>query len=123
MRVKPLDILVLALGAAVVVSTAALVYARGPGEPTLLATGQSGEWVYRLKPDRTVEIPGPLGDTTVEISGGRARIVDSPCPNKTCVAGGWISTKGQWLACLPNAVMLRVGGDAAAEGEVDAGVY
>lgn len=58
-------------------------------------------------------MPGPLGDTLVEISGGQARVVSSPCRNQTCVAMPPVRRHGQWTACLPNQVMISVDGGKA----------
>jgi hypothetical protein len=81
------------------------------------------EWLYPLDASRDVEVPGPLGTTVVEIKDGNARVLDSPCPNKTCIAAGEISLNGQWLACLPNRVFVRIEGGPSDGDTVDAGVY
>jgi hypothetical protein len=122
MRLKSLDIAVLILCAAVIAVTAALVYSGSRAEPQVSISGKGGEWVYPLKTDRRVEVQGPLGITVVQIRDGSVRIVDSPCPNKTCIAAGAISRPNQWIACLPNAVFVRVTG-AAGRSEIDAGAY
>lgn len=74
------------------------------------ADGKSYE--YSAKQDGIYKVGGPLGITTFEIKGGRVRIIDSPCPNKTCVNQGWHSP----LACLPNKVIITL----EEEGEFDA---
>jgi len=121
MRLRPLDFVVLLISAAAVALSSAWAYARG-GRLEAVATGESGEWVYPLSEDRRFEVPGPLGATTVLIEDGAARILDSPCPNKTCMASRPIRTAGQWMACLPNRVFVRVEG-ADDEGGVDAAAY
>ena len=121
MRLRPLDYVILALTAAAVAATSVWAYSRG-GRPELRVGSESGEWIYPLDEDRVFSVAGPLGATTVAIEGGEARILDSPCPNKTCVASPPIGEKGRWIACLPNRVILRVEG-ASAEGGVDASVY
>jgi hypothetical protein len=68
--------------------------------------------VYPLGADRTVTVSGPLGDTVVEIRGGQARVLSSPCAEKICVRSGAIARPGQWIACLPNRVFLDVQGHA-----------
>ena len=52
-------------------------------------------------------------DTIVVISGGKAFVEDSPCPDKLCVHMPAISKPGQWIACMPNRVFLRVRGSDA----------
>jgi hypothetical protein len=68
---------------------------------------------YPVSTDRIEHFAGPRGDTIVEISGGTARVVDSPCPDKICVAAGSISRTGQFIACLPNRVSIGFEGHDA----------
>lgn len=67
---------------------------------------------YSAKQDGIYKVGGPLGITTFEIKDGKVRIIDSPCPNKTCVNQGWHSP----LVCLPNNVIITI----EKEGEFDA---
>lgn len=116
------DAVLFALVLAATIASGYFVYGQGGNSPRLVIQGPTGTWMYDLKTDRTVEIPGKLGNTIITIAGKKARIVDSPCPTKTCVAEPPISRKGEWSACLPNAVIIRIeGGDT--EGEIDAVVY
>jgi hypothetical protein len=57
-----------------------------------------------------VDVKGPIGDTVVVIRDGKAFVEDSPCPDKLCVHMPAISQAGQWIACLPNKVFVRVRG-------------
>ena len=41
-----------------------------------------------LSVDRTMALPGPLGETVLAIRHGRARIIASPCPRKICMGMG-----------------------------------
>ena len=122
MRIKALDLVIVLAAAGAVAISAASAYGPGKGRAEVTITGKDGEWVYPLSPDREVPVAGPLGTTLVEIRAKAVRIEDSPCPNKTCIAAGAISSPGQWLACLPNRVFVRVEGGRTDEG-VDAGVY
>ncbi len=119
---KPLDILIVAAAIAVVAWVSVSVYAAKSGAPVAVITGQGGEWVYPLAGDRTLNIAGPLGDTVVRISGKKVFVEDSPCRNKVCIAMGAISRAGQWVACLPNRVFVRVEGKTE-DGGVDATVF
>jgi hypothetical protein len=80
----------------------------GAGEVVIEASGS--QWIYPLQRDRRETVRGPLGETVVAIQDGSARVVDSPCPDKLCVQMPAISRPGQWIACLPNRVFVRVRG-------------
>lgn len=67
---------------------------------------------YSLTQEGTYTVEGLIGYTTFEIKNGGVRIIDSPCPNKTCIEQGW----GNPLICLPNKVIINVEG----YGEFDA---
>ena len=104
--------------AAIAVSIAAVavfsLYAySGNAGLELIIESSGNTWIYPLEETRTVRIRGPLGETIIEIGGGKAAVADSPCPDKLCVNAGPVSAPGQWVACLPNAVMIRIGGGDA----------
>jgi Uncharacterized protein conserved in bacteria len=122
MHIKPLDIAITVLAAGLVAVSAIWAYGGSGGEPEAVISGVEGEWIYPLSSDREVQVQGPIGTTVVEIKDKSVRIEESPCPNQTCVAAGAISQPGQWLACLPNQVMVHVEGGKAHAG-VDASVY
>lgn len=64
---------------------------------------------FNLDTDQTIEAIGPLGPTLIRLERGRARIVSSPCPNKTCVRMGDVGKEGGLAVCVPNEVLIRVG--------------
>ena len=66
--------------------------------------------IETLRPDRMLQITGPLGDSNVEISNGRTRFVSSPCIRQVCVHNGWLSNAGGFSACLPNRISLTLVG-------------
>lgn len=108
MRLGPFDFAIALLSLAAVAASFVVVYSGGGGRPTVNLRGDGGLWIFPLDAEELVTIPGPLGDTIVEIGGGGARVVSSPCPDQVCVVAGAIRSRGQWSACLPNRVMLYV---------------
>jgi hypothetical protein len=110
--------MVLILLAALTVLAGAAAYAGG-GEAAVTVKGPGGSWVFPPSAEETLRVPGPLGETVVELRGGRARVLSSPCTNQTCVAAGAIHSRGQWIACLPNRVLVSVSGEA----EIDAAAW
>ena len=73
---------------------------------------ESGEniWYYQLDKDRELKIEGILGESTIEIKDGIVFFEESPCPNKLCVQSSAITKNGEWIACLPNGVFVRIEG-------------
>ncbi|MDR0599500.1 MAG: NusG domain II-containing protein [Treponema sp.] len=108
MRLRPVDFALFALTLGCVLFWAVRVY--GTSVPGVRLAVRSGKtvWVYPLDREDVVEIPGPLGNTVLELQKNGARIVSSPCANQTCLAAGIIRRRGQWIACLPNGVFLSV---------------
>ena len=61
-----------------------------------------------LDTDRTIEIPGPLGITTVRIADSEVFVEDSPCRDKLCVQASPLKKPGEWNACMPNKIFIRI---------------
>jgi hypothetical protein len=90
-----------------------LIVPGGGGEP--LAVRIEGADGYRtevpLTSDRRFEVPGPLGETTVVLEGGAARVESSPCPHGVCIATGTVRRPGEVAVCVPNRVVVRILGE------------
>lgn len=107
--IKPLDFLMLALSLCIV----AFCFLRlksdsAVGKKTVVVGSPSGEYVFPLEKDGLYDIPGALGVSKIRIREGKAYFEASPCPNKTCIQQGGISKNGEWAACLPNDVFVRI---------------
>jgi hypothetical protein len=122
MLLKPFDFGIAIPLLGVVIASFFGAYSDAGGRSTVNLKGEGGEWVFPLDAVETMSVSGPLGDTVVEISGSSARIVSSPCLNKTCIAAGTLHVPGQWAACLPNRVMLYVS-EGKTENNVDAAAW
>lgn len=61
-----------------------------------------------LHEDQHLTVQGPLGESVIDIHGGKARFVSSPCRGKQCVRTGWLGQGGEFAACLPNRVSIAV---------------
>ena len=44
----------------------------------------------------------------IEVKGGAARFVDSPCPDHICEGFGWLSNEDQTATCLPARAVLTI---------------
>lgn len=106
---RPLDILIILLVVAGGVFFTVRGAVRKGSRVSVNANGVHYE--YSATSNGVYTVAGELGETTFEIKDGRVRIIDSPCPNKTCISQGWHNP----LVCLPNKVMITVENDGGAE--------
>ena len=44
---------------------------------------------------------------TVEIKGGKIRVKEAECPDKTCVHMGWLESSAMPIVCLPNHLVIE----------------
>lgn len=105
---KPFTALDCAIAIALVAVAAvcvALVYALPAAVVTVSVDGKIES--VPLDTDRTIE----LEHLTVHISGGEVWVTDADCPDKTCVHTGRIARAGQSIVCLPNGIVITIGGD------------
>jgi len=92
-------------------------------ENYLVITAEETEWIYPLNKDQVLEFSGPVGKTLIVIENESARIIESECPDHLCVAMGAASKPGQWAACLPNRIFLRISSKNDNKEEEDVDVY
>ncbi|MDE7226904.1 MAG: NusG domain II-containing protein [Treponemataceae bacterium] len=115
---RPLDICLLAAYLAAIAASLFLLRGARTGTPLLVVNTPDGEFVYPLDTDRTIPAAGALGMSTLVIRDGRASFAQSPCPNKDCLRAAAISRTGEWAACLPNRILIRI--ESAARPAFDA---
>ncbi|GAB4168328.1 MAG: hypothetical protein Tsb0017_11540 [Geothermobacteraceae bacterium] len=106
----------LALSALVLLALGLLLPA---GRKVLVERDGKIVWQAPLDRDTVAEIDGPLGPTRVVIEQGQVRVTDSPCPLKVCVGMGAVHRAGDWLACVPNHLLVRVTGGGETERDYD----
>ena len=110
-RVTVLDLmLVLVSLSAVVLSFVFLWNSKNSAANAQLVVIDSaqGQEVYSLEQNATYYIEGPLGTTVITVCDKSVFFEDSPCPEKTCIYHAPLTSSGQWSACLPNQVMVRI---------------
>ena len=112
-KLRILDIAALAAALLVVAAFSVYAYAGNGRAGDVVIEASGVQWIYPLDTDRRESVAGPLGNTIVVIKGGKAWVEDSPCRDKLCVHMPAISKPGQWIACLPNKVFVRVRGENA----------
>lgn len=107
---KPLlgDILIMIVGLMIVGYLFKSLWHQEPAAKLQIRLGDKIYATYSLAQNRTIDIQGPIGITRIVINNGKARFVNSPCPNQYCVHQGWLSHQGQAAICLPNQVSLEL---------------
>jgi hypothetical protein len=104
---RPFDYVIFILTLTLTALSAIAAYS-GSGEPVVRIAGAGRLWLYPLTSTVTLTVPGPLGDTTVTIADGSARISASPCPNQSCVHSPPAHRSGHAIVCLPTHVSVSV---------------
>lgn len=109
--VKSGDWLVFTAGLLIVIWLTTQFWHRGGTADRLVI--RSGGKVFAevtLSGHQIVTVPGPLGETLVEVDRQRARVAKDPSPRQYCVQQGWISRAGEAAICLPNQVSIELAG-------------
>ena len=82
---------------------------KSPVKQVVIESGKN-IWYYQLDKNKELKIKGNLGESTIKINDGFVLFENSPCPNKLCVQSSAITKNGEWIACLPNGVFVRIEG-------------
>lgn len=108
MWLRPADTIILLLAV-----TAVVVLARALWQPA-----EASRWVevrtptemvkLDLRKDAEAAFPGTLGSSVIIVEDGRARFSSSPCRNRVCIVSGWLGRTGDFAACVPNGVSVRI---------------
>ncbi len=121
MRLRSLDYAAAAVALAVIGFFVVYAHSATGESGSVRIQSESSEHLYAVEITDRIAVPGPLGDTIVEIQDGQVRVLDSPCRDKVCMHVGWVSRAGSWIACLPNRVFVRL--DGGPPGDVDAQTF
>lgn len=108
--IRPGDWAVVAAAAFAVAASFPLLWSGGAAERAVVRSGGRVVAELPLSRDRSLAVPGPLGESVVTVRGGRARIESDPSPRQYCVRQGWLARAGEFAVCLPNQVSLELAG-------------
>lgn len=75
-------------------------------------------YTFPVTVDKEVTVKGKSGEAVIEIKDKRVRISEAHCPNQICVKQGWVS-RGV-IVCLPNRIVVIVGGKGRSDKNIDA---
>jgi hypothetical protein len=108
--VKPGDWALLGLTSLLVCVLALHAWLAPRGDQVVVRAGGKVFAQLNLARDGLIQVPGPLGQTSVEVARHRVRIARDPGPRQLCVKQGWLSQAGQAALCLPNQVSVEITG-------------
>jgi len=111
---KPGDWLVVTLALLFCAVSFPLVWQGGIAEKAVIKRGGEVFAEFDLSRNRRIEVPGPLGVTTVAINNRRVRVVSDPGSHQYCVRQGWLERAGEIAICAPNQVSIQVTGSKEA---------
>ena len=85
---------------------------RAPGEPARAVVRVGGDVVAELPLDRpgTFPVPARAGTVVLVVEDGAVRVSESSCSGKVCIAMGAKDRPGDLIACVPNALAVRLEG-------------
>ena len=94
------------------------VQARSTGSGARAVVTVDGQEVgrYPLKKSGTFPLNG--GTNILVVENGEAWVSEADCPDKVCMGMGKISRNGEFIACLPNRLLIVIEG-AAEQSPID----
>ena len=107
---RPGDWLVAMLGLAFCVASFPLVWQGEMAEKAIVKRGGTVFAELDLSRNRRIEVPGPLGTTTVVVDKRRVRVASDPGIHQYCVRQGWLERAGEIAICAPNEVSVQIQG-------------
>ncbi len=107
---RPGDCLVMILGLVACAASFPLAWQAGAAERAIVKRGGEVFSELDLSRNRRIEVPGPLGITTVVVDQRRVRVASDPGPRQYCVRQGWLARPGEIAICAPNQVSVEIQG-------------
>ena len=80
----------------------------GSGAMAVVTVASGEQQSYPLNKDGVFPLNG--GSNTLVIENGEAWVSEANCPDKICMGMGKISRNGEFIACLPNRVIIVIEG-------------
>ena len=105
---RPGDWLLTGVGVIVCALAFVLAWPGGRAEKALIKRGGEVFAELDLARNRQIDVPGPLGVTTIRVDQRRVRVVSDPGPRQYCVRQGWLARAGEIAICAPNQVSVQV---------------
>ncbi len=72
---------------------------------------QENVYRYPISSNNTVVVPGPYGNTEIQIQKRKVWVLNASCPYKICKQMGSIKQKGEIIICIPNRLLIQIKGN------------
>ena len=106
----PGDGLALLLAAAVIIASYRLLWQGASADKAIVRAGGKVFAELTLSRNQRLVVPGPLGNSVVEVKNRKVRVAQDPSPRQYCVQQGWLERQGEVAICLPNQISLELTG-------------
>lgn len=107
---KPADFFFIALSAALIAISIMTLTGDSSPETKVVIKVKDAEYIYPLTQEQDLTFDGELGKSHIIIHDGCVEFEDSPCRDKICIHMGQGKKDGDFLACLPNRIIVTVQG-------------
>ncbi|MCQ2604874.1 MAG: NusG domain II-containing protein [Spirochaetia bacterium] len=107
-RVKAADLIFIILSLALIAGSLLFIARHGNGTPRAIIKVRDTEYIYPLNMPQTLTFHGELGPATVIIRDNAVFFQESPCRDKICIHMGEGRKDGDFMACLPNRIIITV---------------
>jgi hypothetical protein len=107
-KLRPVDYIIFLLSLFIIFLSSVFSIQHNKGELSAVIEASGKNYIYPVSENNTITVTGPVGKTVISINDNQVYISDSDCRDKICLSMGKLSKPGQWAACLPNRVFVRI---------------
>jgi hypothetical protein len=79
-----------------------------PADYALVWVANQSPIRIHLQQIKQLPVQGVMGESLLDVKEGRVRFMASPCQHKYCIHAGWLTERGDFVACLPNQVSIEL---------------
>lgn len=109
-HLKPGDYLTILAGGVLTLWLGLTLWNGGAADTVIIRSGGKIFLKASLRRNQTIDVPGPLGTSVIDIRNMQARVAKDPGPRQICVREGWMKRAGEIAICLPNQVSVELAG-------------
>jgi hypothetical protein len=109
-QIKVMDVFLFLLSLTAIMAVSLKVYGQPRQDPVAVVTSPEGQWIFPLSSEQVLTPAGLQGGCVVSFEEGSLRVLRSDCPQQICIRMGSISRPGQWIACVPHRVFIKIEG-------------